>query len=78
MRSPTYGELTFAQIAGKIASYIMGHGLDQMKSADGYAPVDMTSIQSRNPTQRLQSPTKSQNERPARHGIAGLVFFHRL
>ena len=29
MRSPTYGELTFAQIAGKIASYIMAHGLDR-------------------------------------------------
>ena len=28
MYSPTYGELTFSEMAGKIASYIVKHGLD--------------------------------------------------
>lgn len=28
MRSPTYGELTFSEMAGKIASYIVKYGLD--------------------------------------------------
>ena len=38
MRSPTYGELTFAQIAGKIASYIMGHGLDRQYELSNGVP----------------------------------------